>query len=90
MKVLAATLVTLLLLATCSPSECVDAVPTTCCISYQRKPIPRRLVSSVLLTSSTCIKPGVIVRTKKAKEVCADPEAPWVKELRKHFQSPEN
>ncbi|NWU22057.1 CCL5 protein, partial [Dyaphorophyia castanea] len=91
MKVLAATLVTLLLLATCSPSEGhLDGVPSTCCFSYQRKPIPRRLVSSIFLTSSSCTMPAMIVVTKKAKQVCADPEAPWVKELWKHFQSPEN
>uniref|UniRef100_A0A8U7N473 Chemokine interleukin-8-like domain-containing protein n=1 Tax=Corvus moneduloides TaxID=1196302 RepID=A0A8U7N473_CORMO len=52
MKVLAATLATLLLLATCSPSE--DGVPSTCCFKYHRTPIPRRLVSSVFITSSSC------------------------------------
>ncbi|NWV90587.1 CCL3 protein, partial [Machaerirhynchus nigripectus] len=91
MKVLAATLVTLLLLATCSPSEGhLDGVPTNCCISYQKRPIPRQLVSSIFVTSSSCAQPGVIVVTKKAKKVCADPQAPWVTELRKHFQSLEN
>ncbi|NXD99560.1 CCL22 protein, partial [Chaetorhynchus papuensis] len=63
---------------------------STCCFSYQKKPIPRRLVRSVFVTSSSCIHPGVIVVTKKEKEVCADPRAPWVKELQKHFQSLEN
>ncbi|NXX25022.1 CCL5 protein, partial [Nicator chloris] len=102
MKVLAATLVTLLLLATCSPSEghlgeavCLspaltDGVPSTCCFTYQRQPIPRRRVSSVFITSSSCSRPGVIVVTKKEKQVCADPQAPWVQELLKHFQSLEN
>ncbi|NXB20074.1 CCL4 protein, partial [Rhagologus leucostigma] len=91
MKVLAATLVTLLLLATCSPSEGhLDGVPSTCCFSYQTKPIPRRLVSSIFLTSSACTQPGMIVLTKKAKKVCADPQAPWVKELWKQFQSLKN
>ncbi|NXE41394.1 CCL3 protein, partial [Ptilorrhoa leucosticta] len=61
-----------------------------CCFSYQRKPIPRRLVSSVFITSSSCTHPGVIVVTKKEKQVCADPQAAWVKELQKHFQSLEN
>ncbi|XP_005525885.1 PREDICTED: C-C motif chemokine 13-like [Pseudopodoces humilis] len=91
MKVLAATLVTLLLLATCSPSEGhLDGVPSTCCFSYQRQPIPRRRVSSVFITSSSCTQQGVIVVTKKHKQVCADPRAPWVQELLKHFQSLEN
>ncbi|NWT81040.1 CCL3 protein, partial [Lanius ludovicianus] len=91
MKVLAATLVTLLVLATCSPSEGhLDGVPSSCCFSYQKKPIPQRLVSSVFITSSSCTQPGVIVVTKRKKEVCADPQAAWVKELQKKFQSPEN
>ncbi|XP_058710650.1 C-C motif chemokine 4-like [Poecile atricapillus] len=91
MKVLAATLVTLLLLATCSPSEGhLDGVPSACCFSYQRQPIPRRRVSSVFITSSSCTQRGVIVVTKKNKQVCADPRAPWVQELLKHFQSLEN
>ncbi|NWH97687.1 CCL3 protein, partial [Tichodroma muraria] len=104
MKVLAAALVTLLLLATCSPSEGhlaltravwlspvhTDGVPSTCCFSYQKQPIPRRRVSSVFSTSSSCTHPGVIVVTKREKQVCADPRAAWVQELLKHFQSLEN
>ncbi|XP_030143799.1 C-C motif chemokine 5 [Taeniopygia guttata] len=91
MKVLAATLVTLLLLATLSPAEGhLDGVPSTCCFSYQRQPIPLRRVSSVFVTSSSCSLPGVIVVTQKKKQVCADPRAAWVQQLQKHFQSLEN
>ncbi|NXQ15045.1 CCL5 protein, partial [Peucedramus taeniatus] len=90
MKVLAATLVTLLLLATCIPSEGhLDGVPSTCCFSYRKQPIPQRLVRSVFVTSSSCSQPGVIVVTQK-KQLCADPQAPWVKQLLKKFQSQEN
>ncbi|XP_063261013.1 C-C motif chemokine 3-like isoform X2 [Prinia subflava] len=86
MKVLAATLATLLVLAACSPSEGhLDGVPTDCCFSYQRQPIPRYRVSSVFVTSSSCSNPGVILVTKKAKKVCADPRAPWVQKLLEHF-----
>ncbi|XP_066189792.1 C-C motif chemokine 3-like [Sylvia atricapilla] len=133
MKVLAATLVTLLLLATCSPSEghldegllegscqgmwhqmanpwreprlcrswgltravCLspaltDGVPTSCCFSYHRQPIPQSRVRSVVETSSSCRQPGVIVTNKKNRTVCADPQAAWVKQLLKHFQSQGN
>ncbi|XP_039576853.1 C-C motif chemokine 3-like [Passer montanus] len=91
MKVLAATLATLLLLATCFSAEGhFDGVPSTCCFSYQKQPIPRRRVSSVFVTSSSCIQPGVIVVTHKKKQLCADPRAAWVQELLKHFQSQEN
>ncbi|NWT97144.1 CCL3 protein, partial [Urocynchramus pylzowi] len=91
MKVLAATLATLLLLATCSTAEGhLDGVPSTCCFSYQRQPIPRRRVSSVFVTSSSCSQPGVIVVTQKKKQLCADPQAAWVQQLLKHFQGLEN
>ncbi|XP_041338684.1 C-C motif chemokine 3-like [Pyrgilauda ruficollis] len=91
MKVLAATLATLLLLASCSSAEGhLDGVPSICCFSYQKQPIPRRRVSSVFVTSSSCSQPGVIVVTQKKKQLCADPKAAWVQELLKHFQSLEN
>ncbi|NXO31688.1 CCL5 protein, partial [Cisticola juncidis] len=91
MKVLAATLVTLLLLATCSPSEGhLDGVPTNCCFSYQMKPIPQRLIRSVFVTSSSCSIPAVVLITKKERKVCADPQAPWVQKILQHFQSLQN
>ncbi|NXU40932.1 CCL3 protein, partial [Drymodes brunneopygia] len=66
-----------------------DGIPNICCFSYQRQPIPRRRVTSVFVTSSSCIHPGVIVVTKR-KQLCADPQAAWVQELLKHFKSVEN
>ncbi|NWY44287.1 CCL3 protein, partial [Sylvia atricapilla] len=63
---------------------------TSCCFSYHRQPIPRGRVRSVVETSSSCRQPGVIVTTKKNRTVCADPQAAWVKQLLKHFQSQGN
>ncbi|XP_010176701.1 C-C motif chemokine 3 [Antrostomus carolinensis] len=91
MKVTTAALVALLLVATCSPSEAhLDGVPTTCCFSYQQRPVPRSLVVSTYITSSSCAQPGVILVTKKKRELCADPQVPWVQALLKHFQTPKN
>ncbi|XP_075627728.1 C-C motif chemokine 3-like [Balearica regulorum gibbericeps] len=91
MKVTTATLIALLLAATCVLSEAhLDGVPTTCCFSYQQRPVPRGLVASVYITSSSCAQPGVILVTKKKKELCADPQAPWVQAHLKHFQTPKN
>ncbi|NXI46636.1 CCL3 protein, partial [Galbula dea] len=91
MKTTAATLVTLLLVGTCTLSEAhLDGVPTACCFSYQQRPIPRSLITSAYTTSSTCAQPGVILVTKKKKELCADPKAPWVQAHLKHFQTLEN
>ncbi|KAM9218307.1 C-C motif chemokine 3-like [Leptosomus discolor] len=91
MKVLAAALVALLLVATCSPSEAhLDGVPTSCCFSYQQRPVPQGLIESIYITSSNCARPGVILVTKKKKELCADPQMPWVQARLKHFQTPKN
>ncbi|KAM6048272.1 C-C motif chemokine 3-like [Theristicus caerulescens] len=91
MKVLAAALVALLLMATCSPSKAhLDGVPTTCCFSYQQRPIPRSLLASAYITSSSCTQPGVILVTKKKKELCADPQLPWVQAHLKHFLAQKN
>ncbi|NXE84612.1 CCL3 protein, partial [Cochlearius cochlearius] len=91
MKVPAAALATLLLVATCAPSQAhLDGVPTTCCFSYLRRPVPRGLLASAYSTSSSCSQPGVILVTKKKKELCVDPQAPWVQAHLKHFQSLKN
>ncbi|NWV12019.1 CCL3 protein, partial [Ptilonorhynchus violaceus] len=91
MKVLAATLVTLLLVATCSPSEGhLDGVPSSCCFSYRKQPVPQSRVASIYPTSSSCARPGLIVVTKIGKPLCADPRERWVQMLLKHFQSLEN
>ncbi|NXG55027.1 CCL3 protein, partial [Hemiprocne comata] len=91
MNVPTAALVALLLVATCSQSEAhLDGVPTSCCFSYQQRQVPRRLIASVYITSSSCTQPGVILVTKREKELCADPQAPWVQALLKHFQTLKN
>uniref|UniRef100_A0A8C4UX63 Chemokine interleukin-8-like domain-containing protein n=1 Tax=Falco tinnunculus TaxID=100819 RepID=A0A8C4UX63_FALTI len=92
MKVPAAALVALLLVATCSPSQAhLDGVPTACCFSYQHRPVPRSLIASAYITSSSCTQPGVILVTKKKKkELCVDPQAPWVQAHLNHFQAQKN
>ncbi|NXX58109.1 CCL4 protein, partial [Scopus umbretta] len=91
MKVLAAALVALILVAACSPSEAhLDGVPTACCFSYQQRPVPRGLIVSVYVTSSSCTQPGVILVTKKKKELCTDPREPWVQAHLKRFQTLRN
>ncbi|KAM4637471.1 C-C motif chemokine 3-like [Amazona ochrocephala] len=77
MKVSAAALVALLLVAACSPSEAhLDGVPTTCCFTYHQRP-------------SSCSQPGVIMLTKK-KELCTDPQEAWAQARLQHFQSLKN
>ncbi|XP_010180675.1 PREDICTED: C-C motif chemokine 3-like [Mesitornis unicolor] len=87
MKVPAAALVALLLVAACSSSDAqLDSIPTTCCFTYQQRPVPRSRITSIYVTSSKCSQPGVILVTKAKKEMCVDPRMPWVQAHLKHFQ----
>ncbi|XP_059674085.1 C-C motif chemokine 4-like [Gavia stellata] len=99
MKVPAATLAALLLVAICSPAEAhlgdsgiapstqkPVIVSTSCCFSYLHRPIPRRSITSAYRTSSMCAQPAVVLVTTKGKKLCADPQVPWVQKHLKHFQ----
>ncbi|NWY60170.1 CCL5 protein, partial [Chionis minor] len=91
MKVPAGALIAVLLIAVCSPAEAhLDTTPTFCCFSYIQRPVPRSLITSTYTTSSMCTLPAVILVTKKGKELCTDPKAPWVKAHLKHFQMQEH
>ncbi|KFW94696.1 hypothetical protein N336_06519, partial [Phalacrocorax carbo] len=41
-------------------SALTDGVPTSCCFSYQQRPVPQSLITSVYITSSRCTQPGVM------------------------------
>ncbi|KAF1510356.1 C-C motif chemokine 4, partial [Eudyptula minor novaehollandiae] len=87
MKVPAAALAALLLMAICSPAEAlVDNVPMACCFSYTHRRIPRSFITSAYKTSSKCTQPAVILVTRKGREICTDPQEPWVQAYLKHFQ----
>ncbi|XP_061215445.1 C-C motif chemokine 4-like [Neopsephotus bourkii] len=81
MKFSAAALVALLLVAACSPSEAhLNGVPTTCCFTYQQRPIPRHLITPAYITSSSCSQPRVIMIITK-KELCTDPRGPGCRHI---------
>ncbi|NXP79784.1 CCL4 protein, partial [Ramphastos sulfuratus] len=63
---------------------------TTCCFTYHPRRIPASLILSAYTTSSNCAQPGVILVTKKKKNLCADPQQPWVQEHLRRFQSLQN
>uniref|UniRef100_A0A8C3L3V4 Chemokine interleukin-8-like domain-containing protein n=1 Tax=Chrysolophus pictus TaxID=9089 RepID=A0A8C3L3V4_CHRPC len=91
MKGPAAILSALLLLALCSSAVAhLDGLTTTCCISYVQRPIPRNVIASAYITSSKCRLPGVVLVTKKGKEVCANPEESWVQKRLELFQNEGN
>ncbi|XP_071303398.1 C-C motif chemokine 5-like [Agelaius tricolor] len=100
MKVLAAALAVLLLVAICSLAEADPSVsssaalskrnevkiPTACCFSYMSRPVPRRMISSAYMTSNLCTQPAVILVTTKGRKLCADPRARWVQEYLEHME----
>ncbi|NWU30870.1 CCL5 protein, partial [Dyaphorophyia castanea] len=103
MRVLAATLAVLLLVAICSLAEADLRVsrraalspiretdPVTCCISYISRPLPRSVIRSAYITSNSCSKPAVVLVTRKGKQVCTNPEARWVQKYLKHLELLEN
>ncbi|XP_046708565.1 C-C motif chemokine 4 homolog [Silurus meridionalis] len=53
--------------------------PDKCCFSYQRTPLPIRVIKEYKLTDHRCTNPGVIFTLKKnSRQVCGDPELEWV------------
>ncbi|NXU06675.1 CCL3 protein, partial [Buphagus erythrorhynchus] len=93
MRVLAASLAVLLLVAICSLAQADRRVsrnaalsrnnetnPTSCCLMYISRRIPRSMIRSAYRTSTICSMQAVILVTRKGMEVCADPKALWVQE----------
>ncbi|XP_015414325.1 PREDICTED: C-C motif chemokine 22 isoform X1 [Myotis davidii] len=54
---------------------------SVCCRDYARRPLPPRLVKYYYWTSDSCRRPGVVLRTIKDREICADPRVHWVKKI---------
>ncbi|NXP35553.1 CCL5 protein, partial [Leiothrix lutea] len=53
---------------------------TSCCFSYTSRKLPQSHVQEYFYTSSKCSQPAVVFVTRKKREVCANPDARWVKE----------
>ncbi|XP_066041011.1 C-C motif chemokine 3-like [Chamaea fasciata] len=94
MKVPAAALAVLLLVAICSLAQddfndSRSAGPSktglTCCVSSISYPIPRSMILFAYRTSSFCAVEAVIVVTRKGREVCVDPKAHWVQKYLEDF-----
>ncbi|NXX33006.1 CCL4 protein, partial [Nicator chloris] len=96
MRVFAAALAVLLLVAICSLAEAdlrvsrsaghskKETTPTSCCYTFISRPIPPSMIRSSYRTSNSCPMPAVVLVTRKGREVCADPKADWVQEYLQH------
>ncbi|NWI57135.1 CCL5 protein, partial [Calyptomena viridis] len=58
----------------------VGSDTTPCCFSYISRKLPQSHVKEYFYTSSKCSQPAVVFVTWKQREVCANPDAKWVKE----------
>ncbi|KAF6298209.1 C-C motif chemokine ligand 16 [Rhinolophus ferrumequinum] len=55
-------------------------VPSTCCLKYRERVLPRKLVVGHR-KALNCYLPAIILVTKKNREICVDPEKKWVQDF---------
>ncbi|XP_062448224.1 C-C motif chemokine 5-like isoform X1 [Rhea pennata] len=80
---ISAVAVSILLIATLfsqASSGPIGADTTVCCFSYALRKLPQSHVKDYFYTSSKCSQPAVVFITRKNRQVCANPDARWVKE----------
>ncbi|ELK35739.1 PREDICTED: C-C motif chemokine 5 [Myotis davidii] len=84
MKVSAAAFAVLLAAAAfCAPASASPYASDTtpCCFAYISRPLPRAHLKEYFYTSSKCSMPAVVLITRKNRQVCANPEKRWVREI---------
>ncbi|XP_001511328.1 C-C motif chemokine 22 [Ornithorhynchus anatinus] len=84
MKQLMVTFLVVLVLVASLPSG--QAVPyatnledSICCTEFVKWPVRFRYLTEFYFTSLSCRRRGVVLKTVKNLEICADPQIPWVK-----------
>ncbi|KAM7053121.1 C-C motif chemokine 3-like 1 [Acridotheres tristis] len=102
MRILAASLAVLLLVAICSLAEADrrvsrnaahsknDETKEMCCFAYSSVRIPRRMIHSAYRTSAFCSMQAVVMVTRSGKQVCTDPKARWVQKYLEDLELLEN
>ncbi|XP_072574545.1 C-C motif chemokine 14-like [Paramormyrops kingsleyae] len=59
--------------------------PENCCFTYFTGRLRKDLIDRYAETRGDCSKPGIILYTKKGKEVCVDPSDQWVQGVKKRL-----
>ncbi|XP_014750669.1 PREDICTED: C-C motif chemokine 3-like 1 [Sturnus vulgaris] len=103
MRILAASLAVLLLVAICSLAEADHRVSRnaarskndetkdiSCCFSYSSSRIPRRMIHYAYRTSAFCSMQAVVMVTRRGRQVCTDPKALWVQKYLEDLELLEN
>ncbi|XP_068963898.1 C-C motif chemokine 22 isoform X2 [Petaurus breviceps papuanus] len=57
----------------------VNMEGSVCCKDFVWFPLPVKALIDFFYTSNTCQKRGVVLRTRKQRKICADPQKAWVK-----------
>ncbi|KAK5617880.1 hypothetical protein CRENBAI_025329 [Crenichthys baileyi] len=84
MKTLCLSIGMLLLIACCCnamPMAVQDATgPVECCYKFSSVVIPKKNVSEIKMTHSSCMVKGFILKTVKGRSFCFRESVPWVLE----------
>lgn len=74
-------LLAVLLTATEAGPYAANVEDSVCCQRYTRLQLPPGIVRDVYWTSPSCRRPGVVLKTARKLEICADPSQPWVRRI---------
>ncbi|CAH6785784.1 C-C motif chemokine 8 [Phodopus roborovskii] len=87
MKISAMLLCLLFIAVTVSPAELVESdeapLSISCCFSVTFRKLPFAMLQSYSKTSTQCDMAAVIFKTKRGREICADPTQKWVSKYMK-------
>ncbi|EHB08278.1 C-C motif chemokine 24 [Heterocephalus glaber] len=84
----AAGLLLLALFAHCIMLTDSVVIPSSCCITFVPKKIPKgQVVSYQLSTRGVCPKAGVIFTTRRSQKFCGDPKQLWVQRYMRNLDA---